>query len=165
MKVEEGRNFFHCDYCGNYEFPDPNQDGVVLLDEISPYSCPICLKPLVKASIEEVGIFSCPICRGNLIEQSKMLSILRQAPDLERAGEEHHSSRDELQRRVTCPECQAGMDTYQYGGPGNVIIQGCIHCELVWLDFGEIAKILRSYARIYRHPSDDAGQKNQSIDF
>ena len=37
LSVEEGQDFFHCQYCGSYDFPDPNQDGVALLDELSPY--------------------------------------------------------------------------------------------------------------------------------
>ena len=33
------------------------------------------------------------------------------------------------------------METHPYYGPGNVIIDSCTGCDLVWLDFGELAQI------------------------
>ncbi len=167
MTVEDGKNFFYCDYCGSYDFPDPNLDGVALLNEPSPYSCPICNKPLVTASIGSIHIFSCPVCRGNFIDQSKMLAILRQASSPDGSDEEqyHHLNGDELQRKAICPVCQQIMDSYQYGGPGNIVIQGCRHCEMIWLDFGEIARVLHSFAEMYGRPPAEPGQKTQSIEF
>ncbi|MEO5896194.1 MAG: hypothetical protein ABIS06_10865 [Vicinamibacterales bacterium] len=34
------------------------------------------------------------------------------------------------------------MDTYPHYGPGNVVIDNCAGCDLVWLDFGEIRQIV-----------------------
>ena len=34
------------------------------------------------------------------------------------------------------------MITHPYFGPGNVVIDSCEHCELVWLDFGELQQIV-----------------------
>ena len=34
------------------------------------------------------------------------------------------------------------MDTHPYYGPGNVVIDSCDRCELVWLDFGELKQIV-----------------------
>jgi len=167
MKVEDDRNFFHCEYCGGYDFPNPNQDGVALLDEVAPYSCPICSKPLVIAAIENIRIFSCPICRGNLISQSKMLPILRQArvPDRINEDPQRRPNRSELERKAICPVCQDAMDTYQYGGAGNIIIEGCSHCEMIWLDFGEISRVVHAYSQMYQRQPDEPGQKTQSIKF
>jgi hypothetical protein len=33
------------------------------------------------------------------------------------------------------------MDVHPYFGPGNVIIDTCGTCDLVWLDFGELKQI------------------------
>jgi Zn-finger nucleic acid-binding protein len=33
------------------------------------------------------------------------------------------------------------MDTHPYAGPGNVIIDSCGDCWLLWLDRGELARI------------------------
>src|SRR5574342_243755 len=122
LNVEEGQDFFHCRYCGSYDFPDPNRDGVALLDEISPYVCPLCKKPLVSSIVLDVHIFSCPHCRGNLIPQSKMLPILRQAQPPHPISEDSRSDQNktELTRTAVCPSCQKVMAGYPYGGPGNI---------------------------------------------
>ncbi len=162
MTVEAGQNFFHCEYCGGYDFPDPNQDGVALLDEVSPYICPMCRKPLVSATIKDVRVFSCPNCRGNLIEQSKMLPILSRI-HLDSTNEllPPPQNKSELTRAIVCPSCQKLMEAYPYGGPGNIIIEGCEECRLIWLDFGELSRIIHSYSQMYDRP----GAKKRWIEF
>jgi hypothetical protein len=36
------------------------------------------------------------------------------------------------------------MATHPYYGPGNVVIDSCASCELVWLDFGELEQIVKA---------------------
>jgi len=167
MKVEDGKDIFHCEYCGSYNFSNPNKDGIALLDEISPYVCPTCNQPLVTAIIKNIHIFACPVCRGNLINQAKMLSILRLAssPDMVREDQPSPPDRSEFQRKLVCPGCMETMEAYPYGGPGNIIIQGCSHCQLIWLDFGELTRVVRSYSQMYQTAPDERGQKKQSVKF
>ncbi len=33
------------------------------------------------------------------------------------------------------------MDTHSYAGPGNVIVDSCGTCFLIWLDRGELTRI------------------------
>jgi Zn-finger nucleic acid-binding protein len=33
------------------------------------------------------------------------------------------------------------MDTHFYAGPGNVIVDSCDGCSLIWLDRGELTRI------------------------
>jgi Zn-finger nucleic acid-binding protein len=167
MNVEECQTFFHCEYCGSYDFPNPNQDGIALLDEISPFACPTCNKPLVSAVVQNVHIFSCPNCRGNLIDQSKMLPILRQAEPLDSICEDvlYPQNPSELTRTAVCPSCQKMMSVYPYGGGGNIIIQGCAQCRLIWLDFGELSRIIRSYLQMYNHSPEELGAKKKWVAF
>jgi Zn-finger nucleic acid-binding protein len=169
MSVEKGQDFFHCRYCGGYEFPDPNQDGVALLEEISAYVCPLCKEPLVSAVVRNVHILACPRCRGNLIEQSKMLPILRQTqpPATNTISEDLVQPQDktELTRTMACPSCQKAMAVYPYGGPGNLIIQGCEQCQLIWLDFGELSRIICAYWEMYNRSPDELGAKKKWIGF
>jgi len=167
MIVEEGRAVFHCEYCGGYDFPEPNQDGVALLDEPSSFVCPICREPLVSAMIRDISIFSCPQCRGNLIEQSRMLPILRQAkpPDPIRPDSGELPNKTELTRNAACPSCHQIMAVYPYGGPGNIIIQGCEQCRLIWLDFGELSRVVRTYWEMYDRSPEERGAKKQWISF
>jgi Zn-finger nucleic acid-binding protein len=167
MSVEEGQAFFHCQYCGGYDFPEPNQDGVALLDETSSFVCPICEGLLVSAVIKDIYIFSCPKCRGNLIKQSKMLPILREAKpqDPKNADSRDIQDKSELTRNAACPACHQKMAVYPYGGPGNIIIQGCEQCKLIWLDFGELSRIVRAYREMYNDSAEERGAKKQWISF
>jgi hypothetical protein len=33
------------------------------------------------------------------------------------------------------------MDTHPYYGPGNVVVDNCARCAVIWLDCGELAAI------------------------
>jgi Zn-finger nucleic acid-binding protein len=147
LKVEKGQDFYHCEYCGAYHFPDPNLDGVALLDEVSSLCCPVCHKPLVLSVVKDIHIESCPVCRGNLIDQSRMLPLLREINPQDSIGEIKITplERSEFKRDYACPSCKRKMAVYPYGGSGNVVIQGCQYCRLIWLDFGELARIIRTY--------------------
>jgi Zn-finger nucleic acid-binding protein len=167
IKVEDSKDFFHCDYCGSFQFSDPNKDGIALLDMLSLYGCPNCQRPLVTAIIKDVRIFSCPSCRGNLISQAKLLTIIKRAASPDMVGEvpSYPPDRSEIQRKLVCPGCQKTMEAYPYAGPGNIIIQGCSRCRLIWLDFGELFRIVRSYSQIYQTSPDELGAKKQGIKF
>jgi Zn-finger nucleic acid-binding protein len=151
MIVEKDQLYFHCNYCGSHFFPDPNRDGVVLLDEGSLHQCPGCKTALVSASFDDIPVLSCPECRGNLISQGKLLHILRLAAPEMADGEEplHPPERAELQRTLNCPVCHKKMETYPYAGSVDmIVIQGCANCGLIWLDFGELSKIIHSTPRL-----------------
>lgn len=47
-----------------------------------------------------------------------------------------------LHRTLSCPRCAGRFDTYPYSGPGNVVIDNCTTCDLLWLDFGEMRQII-----------------------
>ena len=49
--------------------------------------------------------------------------------------------RRELQRRINCPSCRTPMDVHPYYGPGNIVIDNCSRCDLIWLDHGELKQI------------------------
>ena len=167
MSVEEGQAFFHCQYCGGYDFPEPNQDGVSLLDEVTSFACPTCGELLVLAIIMDISIFSCPKCRGNLIKQSRLLPILREAKpqDPGNANSRDIQDKSEFTRNAACPSCHNTMAVYPYGGPGNIIIQGCEQCKVIWLDFGELSRIVRAYREMYNDSPEERGAKKQWISF
>ena len=39
------------------------------------------------------------------------------------------------------------MDVHPYYGPGNVVIDSCRRCDVIWLDFGELEQITRAGGR------------------
>ena len=46
--------------------------------------------------------------------------------------------------KIDCPQCHRRMDTHLYGGPGNVVIDSCEECSLIWLDRGELMHIVHA---------------------
>jgi hypothetical protein len=50
----------------------------------------------------------------------------------------------EYERDIRCPGCEKPMDTHPYYGPGNVVVDTCPRCFLIWLDHGELEIIERA---------------------
>jgi Zn-finger nucleic acid-binding protein len=46
------------------------------------------------------------------------------------------------------------MTTDPYSGPGNVVIDSCAACDLIWLDFGEMRQIVDA-------PGGDRGSRER----
>jgi Zn-finger nucleic acid-binding protein len=45
-------------------------------------------------------------------------------------------------RALHCPLCKLAMDKHAYGGGGNVDVDSCEQCEVLWLDRGELSRIV-----------------------
>jgi hypothetical protein len=71
-----------------------------------------------------------------------------------RPGELTPPDARELDRRLFCPQCHIRMDTHRYGGPGNVIVDSCSKCELIWLDHGELLRIIHAPDYSYQIDSE-----------
>ena len=143
MRLEEGRDTLVCDYCGQAQVPEANDDGVRILGEPSALECPVCSVPLVAASIARHRVLYCEHCHGSLVgmgEFGALIGDLR-AEAHGAATTPHAPASRELDRRLRCPQCRQAMDTHFYAGPGNIVIDDCSHCELNWLDAGELRTI------------------------
>src|SRR5579862_8679111 len=144
MRLKQDAEFFTCEYCGNIHFPEPNADGVRVLGEAVPELCPLCSLALVKAAMSGHRFRYCEHCRGMLMVMdvfSEMVDDLRSRREAT-ANPAHQPDWHDLDRRIRCPQCQTVMETHLYGGPGNVIIDDCEKCSLVWLDYGELDRIV-----------------------
>jgi Zn-finger nucleic acid-binding protein len=145
MQPVGGRAYFRCQYCGTFEFPQTNGDGVASLGEVTKYPCPVCENPLEKAAVQGHTACFCKTCFGFLTtndEFSGMLGKLR-AEYASQPSSPRTFDPIELKRRVHCPKCQRLMDAHPYGGGGGVVIDTCARCRLIWLDAGEMELIAR----------------------
>ncbi|MFC2031008.1 zf-TFIIB domain-containing protein [Chloroflexota bacterium] len=52
-----------------------------------------------------------------------------------------------MARKLPCPRCGIVMDTHPYYGPGNIVIDNCGRCNLIWLDSGELGTITNAPGR------------------
>ncbi len=135
---------FQCNYCHQVFFPDEEDDGVEVSGEASDtnLNCPVCLQPLVKASIAKAAVLYCTQCHGLLMPMeiiSDLVDNLR--ANLDRSAVQTPADRDDLKRTLQCPKCNLRMDAHRYAGPGNVVVDSCDNCSLIWLDRGEITRI------------------------
>ncbi len=142
MRLTPGQASLVCDYCKGVYFPDPDDDGVRILDEAEGVSCPICAVPLMNATWAGIGIRYCQRCRGTLVAMGRF-ELLIDALRCEKKTVPALPASDpaELTRKICCPQCQRPMETHFYYGGGNVVIDDCENCSLDWLDHGELRRI------------------------
>ena len=143
MEVVAGRDTFYCAYCGSFAFPERSGDGLVVLGEVGELACPICSQRLTRASVADVHVLHCPECRGVLARQEAFSTIVRLLRAQATADPDplRPVNRCELEREIACPSCGRKMSTHPYYGPGNVVIDNCPRCHVIWLDYGELAAI------------------------
>ncbi len=136
---------FHCTGCGSVHFPGGNADGIAVVGEPGGVLCPVCRVPLVSARIEGELVCYCGQCRGFLADTERFGIIVGKRRALHGPNEKRIEPFDpaDLQRTIRCPNCEQRMDTHPYFGGGNVVVDTCEGCGLVWLDAGELAVIER----------------------
>jgi Zn-finger nucleic acid-binding protein len=142
MEPNPDRGCWVCSYCDSEWAPEANVDGVRVLDA-SALQCPVCVAKLSKARLLDYGLLYCQTCQGMLIQMGDLMPL---TDDLRASrGSPAYIGRPpdpkQLDRRIACPQCRQTMDTHQYFGPGNVIIDTCEPCEVHWLDRGELKRI------------------------
>lgn len=160
MELFPTRGYFFCRYCGSFHFPDSVRDeGVRLVAEgRGSGQCPVCGKPLGSAMLDERhAVEYCVNCRGVLVSRGTFADVVR----LRRAWASGPPSAPqpidprEFARHLECPRCAAPLETHPYYGPGNVVIDSCGTCDVIWLDVGELRQIIDA-------PGGDRGGREQA---
>jgi Zn-finger nucleic acid-binding protein len=145
MRFKPDMESFQCDYCKSVSVPEKNDDGVRVADEPSGQDCPLCNVPLVHAFLAKIPIIYCTGCRGMLISMPALEPLIEEVRAsggvavTEAAAAA--SGKEDLRRTIDCPQCHHRMDAHFYGGPGNVVVDSCEDCSLIWLDRGELTHI------------------------
>ena len=143
MRVDPDRGIFVCDYCGGQFAPPPEADGVLVVAP-SKLLCSVCKTALSDGLLESFSLEYCATCHGMLIAMDDLPLLI----DALRVRHERPSGyfvpRDarDADRHLACPKCGSAMDGHPYGGGGNVNIDSCENCSLVWLDQGELRRIV-----------------------
>lgn len=141
---------YKCEYCHTVFYPGEEDDGVQVsndpaeqADQTDPsLACPVCSVPLVKASIAKIPLLYCKECHGLLFPMQVLQDLLDEVRSATHEGAvQSPPDRGDLKRTLRCPRCNQRMDTHFYAGPGNVIVDSCDGCSLLWLDRGELTRI------------------------
>lgn len=152
MELFPNRGYFFCRYCSSFYFPETTTpDGVrVLAESRDGFVCPVCRRTLSSALLDESHpVHYCTNCRGVLLSRVTFADVVR----VRRAWASGTPARpippekSELARRVDCPRCRTPLETHPYFGPGNVVIDSCTGCDVIWLDFGELKQIVDAPGR------------------
>lgn len=147
------RDHFFCEYCKTSALLPGALSDVRVVDEKSGVDCTLCNAEMQVGSLQRERVLHCAGCRGLLIEQERFLRIvdgLRAAatgPPVIPAP----LDRGALRRKIRCPRCKGVMNTHPYGGPGNIVVDNCESCRLVWLDTGELKSVINA-------PGSDRGK-------
>lgn len=152
MELFPTRGYFYCRYCSSFHFPETTApDGVrVLSDTPGQLGCPACGQALASALLDEShAVQYCRNCRGVLLSRGTFADVvrLRRAWATGAPANPIRPPQEELDRRVSCPRCGRELATHPYYGPGNVVIDSCDTCDVIWLDFGELKQIVDAPGR------------------
>ena len=152
MELFERRRYFFCTHCGSFSFINtPEVEGVRVLERPVPApDCPRCRAPLVKALLDDAyAVEHCERCCGILLRRAAFAEAVTRRRASESGAPAPAVPMDprELKFVVVCPSCRSQMDVHPYYGPGNVVIDSCQRCDLIWLDFGELTQITEAGGR------------------
>ncbi len=145
---------YNCEYCHAVFYPGEEDDAVQVSDAPSDPSlaCPLCRAPLVKAAVAKIPLLYCKECHGLLLPMQVLPAVLDELrSDTQKPSVQTPPDRGDLKRAIRCPGCNQRMDTHFYAGPGNVIVDSCDGCSLLWLDRGELTRIA--------HAPDEGGDQ------
>ncbi len=138
---------YKCDYCHAVFYPGEEDDSVeVSAEQPDPGSltkaCPICSVPLVQASIAKSLVLYCTQCHGLLLHMPVLQSLIEALrANRDKPAVQTPPDLGDLKLTIQCPQCHKRMETHFYAGPGNVIVDSCGDCFLIWLDRGELTRI------------------------
>ena len=152
MELFARRRYYFCTFCGSFSFIDaPAVHGVRVLERTVPSrDCPLCRAPLATALLDEAfDVEHCERCRGILLARRAFGEAVTRRRARESGDPAPPVPLDprELTRVLACPSCHAPLDVHPYYGPGNVVIDSCQRCDLIWLDFGELEQITEAGGR------------------
>lgn len=165
MELFPTRGYFFCRYCSSFHFPETTtSDGVRVLAEAKELACPACRRTLSTALLDEAHpVHYCTNCRGVLLARRAFADVVR----VRRAWATGTPARPippepaEFERRIACPMCTRELETHPYYGPGNVVIDSCSECHVIWLDFGELKQIVDAPGRDRGGREAAAGARQQ----
>ncbi len=162
MALTESGRYFRCLHCGTFHFPEPVEaDGIRIVGHApDALRCPVCGAGMDHAVLDgDFPVSFCGKCRGVLLPRASFARVVnqRRAWATRTPTTPAPLDRASLDRVLACPACGGRFSTYPYSGPGNVVIDNCITCDMLWLDFGEMKQIIDA-------PGKDRGDRQRAPD-
>jgi Zn-finger nucleic acid-binding protein len=151
MVPSSSLSYTFCQHCGSFFFPERKDDGVRVLGEASEsHACPECRGGLSLATLDDRHrVNYCTRCGGVLLPRSVFVTVVQSRRAWAKTPVVGPLPLDprELEREVHCPSCKKPMHTHPYLGPGNIVIDTCDACDVVWLGPGELVRAVDAPGR------------------
>jgi Zn-finger nucleic acid-binding protein len=141
MLLDRDRNLMVCQYCQTEAVPPMDEDGVQIVGETDKV-CPGCGSKLSNGLMETQSLLYCAQCHGMLIEMEQLQPLVEHLRAVRDRPAAFVGAPQNDAKNLHCPLCNGAMDDHPYGGPGNVIVDSCEQCSVIWLDRGELRRIV-----------------------
>ena len=109
MTLYRDRDYYHCEHCDSYNFPDESIEGLRVLGENPDgVKCPQCKLSINLATIDNYFRgYHCTNCRGLLFDRTRFREIIDIRRSMTEMPPEPVNSFDpvELDRKTDCPIC------------------------------------------------------------
>lgn len=108
--------------------------------------CPNCQAELLIGELGSSQFAGCSDCQGMLFRQDAFGTLIQHlrasssSPPVTPAPMDVEA----LRVRRICPSCENVMETHAYAGPGNAVIDTCFPCRVIFLDHGELTKLVEA---------------------
>jgi len=140
-----GQEYHRCRFCESLiQLTEVSVDRILPAGVALNSSCPTCARPLQTGLIEGRRVLYCESCFGVVLQHADFCAVVRERA-ARRAGQEPVAPRpidpSSFQRQLKCPSCRSVMDVHPYYGPGNIVVDTCADCGLMWLDHGELTRV------------------------
>jgi Zn-finger nucleic acid-binding protein len=111
----------------------------------------------VNAAMGKIHILYCTKCQGMLASMQAFSNLIDELQaEQRRTVAQPQADGSDLQRKTDCPQCHHRMDTHFYAGPGDIVIDSCEGCSLIWLDRGELMHIVHAPDELTESASFDS---------
>jgi Zn-finger nucleic acid-binding protein len=109
---------------------------IKLLRGSTDVECPGCSQELRLGKLSKSKVLHCTHCRGLLMTTGTLREMVRQQRSKQpRVGPAPQAvAGTAFRRSVACPQCTMLLELHPYHGPGQVMIESCGRCNLVWFD-------------------------------
>ncbi len=107
--------------------------------------CPRCHSDLIVVEYHDIELDYCPACEGLWFDSGEM-EVVATRMGASTSDLVPKRKADTREARLKCPECHKAMDKRLLGVSDPVIADVCPLCEGLWLDHGELERVVSGSA-------------------
>jgi Zn-finger nucleic acid-binding protein len=105
-------------------------------------NCPKCDGTLAETEIRGTKVDRCPQCRGVWFDEHELETLLELSPAELRPIRGGKMEDSVNRHRASCPRDRTDMTRVRSAMKPNIVVDSCPKCRGIWLDGGELDKLL-----------------------